>query len=166
MIGVLRIGAPIDPQPGDMWLEAVLDILTSWQSCDFGFTYEDGYLDEPAQPCWDWGSLLEYKRADLNYADVRDSIRDRGWFRPVCVQFDGTIWEFGDGHHRLAAAVELGHRYIPVQLMRYSFSSPYTAADAYATWSYDTPIQRENSYHENHHYQRANLPELVNVPRF
>lgn len=166
MIGVLRLGAPMDPEPGAMWLEAVLTILTTWQSCDFGFTYEEGFLDEPGQPCWDWGTLLEYKREDPNYEDVRDSIRDRGWARPVCAQFDGTRYVFGDGHHRLAAAVELGLTHIPVQLMKYSFSSPYTAADAHNTWFYDTPIQRENGWHENHHYLRANLPDRVSVPRF
>lgn len=73
-----------------------------------------------------WQELLADKRSDSHYPDVVQSIRENGWVRPVTVQIedeqadiDGNVvpagFRYGDGHHRLAAAIDLGFTHIPVE---------------------------------------------------
>lgn len=45
-------------------------------------------------------------------------LRDRVWTQPICVE--GTLTALLDGHHRLAAAQELGLSRIPVHVFDYA----------------------------------------------
>lgn len=66
-----------------------------------------------------WDEVLAEKRRDSHYPYVLDSLKEHGFVRPLtCTMPDGGKYEdyqFGDGHHRLAAAVELGMTHVPLQ---------------------------------------------------
>ena len=57
-----------------------------------------------------WTYLLDYKRLDEQYPDVKLSLQLFGFVKPLTlrVRRNGSIETMGDGHHRLAAAEELG----------------------------------------------------------
>jgi len=75
-------------------------------SCDVCSDYGD-----------DWEIALDGKRMDSNYEDVLTSIKRWGFLRPLTayVGTDGLL-HFGDGHHRLAAAIDLGMTTVPVRV--------------------------------------------------
>lgn len=58
---------------------------------------------------------LEIKRSDEGYDRIVESLREHGFTVPCTVQIADRGYIFGDGHHRLAAAIDLGIEYIPVQ---------------------------------------------------
>lgn len=96
----------IDRPVGDVWMQSIEEILNEWTSVDGG---------EPG----DWAWLLDEKRTDDHYPQVLASIRDKGFTRPVTC--DQTEWadgdvcmNYGDGHHRLAVAIDLGMTHIPM----------------------------------------------------
>jgi hypothetical protein len=72
---------------------------------------------------------LKIKRGDGHYPGVVDSLRERGWQRPITVHRKGTNGGFTvlDGHHRLAAAHDLGLTHVlavnPGKGQRYSNDS-------------------------------------------
>jgi len=72
-----------------------------------------------------WDALLACKRNDYNYEDIVKSLRKFGVLAcpTLKVNGDGSIYEWGDGHHRLAAMLDLGYESIPVR-----------AEDAYDTY--------------------------------
>lgn len=52
---------------------------------------------------------LDTKRGDIDYALLVESIRNEGILNPV-------FWDeftYGNGHHRLAACIDLGYTHIP-----------------------------------------------------
>lgn len=63
-----------------------------------------------------WIDRVDYKRADSHYAALKKSLDKRGNITPVTVKMDKRFNDkdvkdelvFGDGHHRLLAAIELG----------------------------------------------------------
>lgn len=59
--------------------------------------------------------VLDNARDDQRYLDVRDSISASG-FIDALVATDTCI--LVDGHHRLAAAIDLGYDTVPVRLTR------------------------------------------------
>jgi len=72
-----------------------------------------------------WDALLEARMEDPHYPLVVESIREHGFTVPVTAQVrdDGTV-VLGDGHHRLAACLELGITEMPVVMAKqYSFIS-------------------------------------------
>lgn len=62
----------------------------------------------------DWQEMMESKRADAHYADVKESISRWGFLRTLTAYAEDGVLKFGDGHHRLAAAQELGMTTVPV----------------------------------------------------
>lgn len=63
-----------------------------------------------------WQKTLEIKTQDEHYDDVVESIRTRGFVRPCTAKmdFETKKLKFLDGHHRLAAAIDLGMKTVPV----------------------------------------------------
>lgn len=87
---------------------------------------------------------LDEKREDYHYDDIVESIRTRGFWRPLTGTRDHSGYmKLGDGHHRFAASVDLGLDSVPVQIHRYksgiswdiisSDSGDWQADDAIAT---------------------------------
>lgn len=89
---------------GDVWEQDIQEIMDNWHSgdgCRPGF----------------WEGTLHWKRSDFWYRDVVASLREHGFTRPLTCRRDrdGAI-RFCDGHHRLAAAIELGYKTVPIKL--------------------------------------------------
>lgn len=67
--------------------------------------------------CDNWGgnvhSVMEWKKSDPWFPAVVESIRRHGFTKGIRV--DPTTGWVMDGHHRIAAAMELGLSYIPVE---------------------------------------------------
>jgi len=61
-----------------------------------------------------WADVLEDKRNDYNYQDIVTSLRTWGFVRPLTARVADGQLQFGDGHHRLAASIELGWAVVPV----------------------------------------------------
>lgn len=108
---------------GDIWLQYVPTILRYWGSCDIGHqdqgrpSYRDIWMDH-----------LEVMREDEQYEEVKESLIRKGWARPLtCIaqtdwwssnhERDANRMIYGDGHHRLAAAIELGATYVPMRMV-------------------------------------------------
>lgn len=83
--------------PPDTWEWVPISFLLNYASAD-------AWDDETV------GELLHRKRLDEDYPLIRDSLRDRGWVMPIHV-YDRTVT---DGHHRIAAAIDLGLGSVPV----------------------------------------------------
>lgn len=97
--------------------EVPLETVLGYYSGDFPeCDAEPGCYEE----CTCWGSWgLWEKRRDSGYEELLDSIREVGILVPVSVdrRRDGTF-EVSNGHHRLAAAQELG---FPTVLVEYYY---------------------------------------------
>ena len=61
----------------------------------------------------DWDLLLESKRKDSNYPKVFEFIKREGFRMPLQVEIYNGKYCHENGHHRLAAAIELGYSHIP-----------------------------------------------------
>lgn len=71
-----------------------------------------------------WDDLLEDRRADAHYEAVVISLQDYGFTVPATARVTDGVVALGDGHHRLAAAIDLGWHSIPVVMCgRFSFVS-------------------------------------------
>lgn len=57
--------------------------------------------------------VLEEKRLDPQYPALLSELRERGFRKPIHVHPHEN--RITDGHHRIAAAVELGYSFIPVR---------------------------------------------------
>lgn len=88
----------------------------------WGEIHDEIYDLEPTvAEVWEW--MLDKKRDDEHYDDVLHSIRHNGFTRPLTASIeydtDGSPYlKFGDGHHRLAAAIDLGMKSVPVEVFR------------------------------------------------
>lgn len=141
-------GRPYQPRDGQVWMQSIEEILDEFYSCDSGAAggcmcrsdlYDNEEFDHST-----WDCVLNDKRFDTWYDDVKDSIQDRGFVRPVIV-YTRTIftdpeeplvqWFMGDGHHRLAAAIDLGLTHIPVE-----FQSDQRVSYDSSIWTYDDMI--------------------------
>lgn len=106
-------------ESGETWLQPIEEILEHWHSVD------------GAKP-GEWERTLKHKRRDSQYSDLLESITKEG-FRAFLgcyiVKEANKIFPkreyptFGNGHHRLAVAVDLGYRYVP--LMTDAYHEPY-----------------------------------------
>ncbi|GAA3807772.1 ParB/RepB/Spo0J family partition protein [Streptomyces chiangmaiensis] len=75
----------------------VTDVLAMWTPDD------DGTGD-----CYTVADTLDYKRQNPDYADLVEEIRKDGITVPIFIRtLDGRPW-LADGHHRVAAAIDLG----------------------------------------------------------
>jgi len=82
----------------------VADILNSWGSGDAN--YYNMSLPE----------LLDRKRKDAHYPMLVETLKTEGWTKGIkCVNYFGDVPWMTDGHHRLAAAIDLGQKYVPVE---------------------------------------------------
>lgn len=97
----MRIGTSI-PEDGTV-IDWDIDEIMERNSLDMGY-YQD------------WEDLLEQKRMDSHYEDVKASIERWGFVRPLTSYVSRGMLQFGDGHHRLAAAIELGMSTVPVEV--------------------------------------------------
>lgn len=95
-----------DRPVGDVWMQSIQEILTEWNSVD------GGVAGSPES--WEW--LLNDKRDGDQYSQALNFLREEGFTRPVTCNYEkysGTM-KYGDGHHRLAAAIDLGMTHIPI----------------------------------------------------
>lgn len=90
--------------------------------------------------------VLEKKRKDPEYHSILRFLKQEGFTEPlVCIKERG-IKSHGDGHHRLAAAIELGYKFIP-----YVFTKDYeTFIEDVGEWKFEgTLIHPKNPTPEN-----------------
>ena len=89
------------------WVK-VETILNTWKSTDATIDSRE-----------DWDHLLARKRRDHGYKDIKKSIQKYGFCRPSDYLTRSHYWSQGktpthhEGHHRLAAAIDLGYKYVP-----------------------------------------------------
>jgi hypothetical protein len=79
---------------------SVEDILSNWKSVDC-VVCEVKTLSE----------VLDVARKESNYNSVKNSLKKKGFIKPLC--FNAREKMHMDGHHRLAAAIDLGFKWIP-----------------------------------------------------
>lgn len=67
-----------------------------------------------------WREFLQRVRRDGQYEDVKSSILRNGFRRASTYMWDISLERFIhlDGHHRLAAAIEIGYQYVPYRRVR------------------------------------------------
>ncbi|QUE26089.1 ParB-like nuclease domain protein [Microbacterium phage SanaSana] len=61
-----------------------------------------------------WDEMLDSKREDWHYPEVLASIRFHGFIRPLNADLGRGYLALSDGHHRVAAAIDLGMECVPV----------------------------------------------------
>jgi hypothetical protein len=77
---------------------------------------EDEYeYKEPSLPEI-WDAILDIKRQDNHYEDLKEYIREVGFTQPVRVRKMKAGYFLIDGHHRIAVAIDLGISCIPVKV--------------------------------------------------
>lgn len=101
----MKVGTTL-PEIGTVFDWDIEEILKG-DSCDLGIY-------------GDWEYMITCKRGDEHYNDVLESIRRWGFVRPLTAYHDGDKLSFGDGHHRLAAAMELGMTTVPVEVFKWA----------------------------------------------
>lgn len=91
------------------WI-SVEEILSSWKSVDTSCMRNRAEYKRTknSRPI---GKVLAAKRKDSSYEDTKQLIMENGFTQPLC--FHKACKKQMDGHHRLAAAIELGYKYIP-----------------------------------------------------
>ena len=113
----------------DEWEWVPISTVLTWYSVDAGISVRcpdcNRSIDEIDEAgtsfdmiCYACDKIIQYtmdevlddKRADDDYGDVLDSVRSRGWVMPLH-RWNNCVT---DGHHRLAAAIDLGHRVVPM----------------------------------------------------
>lgn len=131
-LGAILREQPADLKPGDIWDQSIDEILTSWHS-----------VDGAGQYCT-WSEKLAMKRNHGHYEDLKQSLVANGFIRPVTVrtnQYSGNEdLMYGDGHHRLAAAIDLGMTHIPVEFV--GDNRGISADSGY--WSAGDPVSTHN----------------------
>lgn len=61
-----------------------------------------------------WSATLDHKMCSERYPEIEASLRDLGFVKPCTAHLEnGGVAVFGDGHHRIAAALELHIDCIP-----------------------------------------------------
>lgn len=61
----------------------------------------------------DVADVLDRKRQSPHYPALLEEIRQNGITVPVVIDYSGTFGELLEGHHRIAAAVDLGLLSVP-----------------------------------------------------
>lgn len=93
-----------------------------------------------------WHKKLNSKRKDDHYPDVLTSLETHGYIRPLDAtthfryeesrEYEGSV-RLADGHHRFAAAIDLGHEAVPILLSETSTVSPDSG-----NWRAGKPVSR------------------------
>jgi len=96
---------------------SVSEILSRWGSVDWDY-YSDSLADSeyemPIPWRMSWEFIFEICKCDYQYDAVRDSIANQGLLRPFPYIIENEIKVLRDGHHRMAAVVELGIETVPI----------------------------------------------------
>ena len=97
-----------------------------------------------------WELLLRQKREDEQYRDIVWSLERLGFVRNVTFQVrdDGSVERMGDGHHRIAAALELGiptvpFRAAPAQDALWSRRYEVVSSDSGSSFYYEWDLENE-----------------------
>lgn len=143
----MRLGDTV-PNIGDQWDWDIAEIMER-KTNDFR-SYIDDHLcadvgcgdDDCVASSIDlaWDEILEMKRDDAHYEHVVESIHVHGFTVPLTAQVNdaGEVC-LGDGHHRLAAAIQLGFTTVPVVMAKHlSFIS-----DDSFLWGYESEHDSE-----------------------
>ena len=93
-----------------------VDEMMSWRSCDSAGVR----LKE----------VLRWKREDEHYPKVVEALRENGFMRPLTSYVEGFDRYMGDGHHRLAAAIDLGLTEVPVLMSENGWDMDLIADDS------------------------------------
>lgn len=127
----MRIGAEL-PVHGATFLWDVEEILERR-----GGDFIGGCYGRPLALLWE--ECLREKRLDYHYPEVRDSIAERGfdYYLVAWEDLDGEL-TLANGHHRLAAALDLGIAAVPVVV--YRRDNPFTTS-LWVSGLYDTLIE-------------------------
>lgn len=103
------------------------EILTGWQSIDMAcYACNSHVFNCPTRETGQclteclceyeiddiWEVILSEKRRDENFDDITESVELNGILFPFSVDLSNK--RFGDGHHRLAACIDLGITEVPV----------------------------------------------------
>lgn len=108
------------------------------------YTHGGFYSEHETDKRESWECLLEEKRMDNHYYDVVDSLAEQGFVRPLTCRIskdDGSL-TFIDGHHRLAAALELGMEFVPVEVFK---SNTYPISHDSGVWHSGANIPASNT---------------------
>jgi hypothetical protein len=160
----MRIGETL-PEVGTIFDWDIEEIL-SRPSGDLTWFIEDYANPEDHPECFDedgeildisiqenlailWEACLDRKRNAEHYVDVFASIQENGFIRPLTAyvrhpsqwSYDAgqpPYLRFGDGHHRLAAAIELGMTTVPVMVC-----PKFTVQPDSHEWRYGNPVDPE-----------------------
>ena len=157
----------IEPiRPGNVIHWHVEDILRHWSidinyyaddlyyccECDEYHNTEEQWDFECDSNNWDelgndlhklWEAMLSLKRRDDHYDDIVESLRSAGFVRPLTAGINRYTKEltFGDGHHRLAAAMELRMENVPVLVAH----DNHIAEDS-GSWRLGDPVPEFDGY--------------------
>ena len=157
----------IEPiRPGNVIHLHVEDILRHWSidinyyaddlyyccECDEYHNTEEQYYFKCDSNNWDelgndlhklWEAMLSLKRRDDHYDDIVESLRSAGFVRPLTARINRCTKEltFGDGHHRLAAAMELRMETVPVLVAH----DNHIAEDS-GSWRLGDPVPEFDGY--------------------
>lgn len=137
----MRIGSHV-PLVGTTW-DWDIDEIMERSTSDLESHREDHYCGD--HDCADgcvatdrglaWDDLIECRREDHHYDWVVESIIKHGFTVPLTARLSwetGEV-ELGDGHHRLAAALELGMTSVPVVMVT---PEDFISRDSF-NWGYD-----------------------------
>lgn len=123
---------------GEIFTATIDDILDTWVTMD-----DHRAVLRPDREQFLY--ILSRKRVDSEYQDVVDSLQTRGLVRPLTCTWKpggyGHGWMgasgmmFGDGHHRLAAAIDLGWQTVQMQHFLH-----VPIANDYRAWLTDGPF--------------------------
>ena len=141
----LPIGRPEGATIGAVWMQPIEEIF-GWHSIELAVPQSEWDEASKNEQRWlrRWDDVLTEKRDDMHYEGVVESLRSNGWVRPVTVQWeeDEECLKYGDGHHRLAAAIDLGMTHIPVQLAGPAWAD--CVSDDSGSWRGGDYIREEN----------------------
>lgn len=102
---------------GKVWMEPIERLLKHNSGDLEWYVYETDDAKIPRSDIagrWRW--VLNTKREDDHYKDVLDALKKKGFSRPLTVEYKRHSGgqQLSDGHHRLAAAIDLGFTHVPV----------------------------------------------------
>lgn len=128
-----------------IWV-SVEEILRSWVSVDTNCMKERDDF-KAARSRRSLIKVLAAKRNDRKYESIKDNIRRHGFNQPLCCHKSRKRQM--DGHHRLAAAIDLGYKYIP-----YIDGKGYVFLNGLGTWK--SPIDERLLHPENPDFSNSN----------
>lgn len=91
-----------------------IEEILNYDSCDSDGVWVEG-TGTVSYSVW---TILAEKREDPWYPALVEKIRAEGFTGGIRIHPDGN--EVRDGHHRIAAAIDLGYSFVPVETGRYA----------------------------------------------